>query len=204
MAPLSDPERVIQAAKAAAIASRQLGLSEATAESWAKHDFEQHIKRIEAALEDERAENYALRTAVIRFARKTRIVFAAFIVLVVAVVLAGALLSDRTADLAAQNRKLGLANQRAQLRADADARRTAVQARRVIREACRSQNKDRGKLRAIILRGEQTIPKFVAEGTLSPEQAARALRDSRLARFELRNEDCGRRATKIPIPKAGL
>lgn len=56
--------------------------------------------------------------------------------------------------------------------------------------ACRGTNELRATLVLVLGAGERTIPQYVREGTLTPEQAARALAQSRSARVKLAPRDC--------------
>lgn len=204
---MTEHERVIAAAKAGIARAHELALPPEAPELGLRHEVEKHVARLERLLEAEAGESRALRAAVARLLATVKVLVPATIVFVMLFAAASLVAFDRistqaqtTERVAKENRRLGLENARTQRAAAVAVKRTAVQARVVIRETCQRQNRDRGKLRAIIERGEASIPKLVAEGTLTQAQADRSLRDSRRARRELHDDRCARRAARIPIP----
>jgi hypothetical protein len=201
MKDMTPPEKAIKATKAGVEAAGELALPTVEPDRGMRHEFDQQIKRLEGIITseaeariEEAKETARLRRAVVKWSRRTYLVVCGFIGLVILLSIAGAVAYDRIDGIAKENRRLALANIETQALA-------ARRARGVIREACKSQNRDRGKLRIILKRGERTIPALVREGTFTQAQADRALESSRLARRDLSNEDCSSRAARIPIPQ---
>lgn len=63
-------------------------------------------------------------------------------------------------------------------------------AQRSRQESCRAGNDLRRIVSGILSRSENTLPKFIDEGTLTREQVERALEESRRSRRELAPRDC--------------
>ena len=204
---MTDPERVVAAAKAGIVRAHELALPPGDPDVGLRHEFEGHIARLEATLagetqarHKEASESRELRAAVARLVRSVKVIVPALIVFVVVFAVASILAFDRLDRIASENRQLSLENAATQRAAERAVKRTTVQARVVIRETCERQNRDRRRLRIIIARGEANIPRLVAEGTITQQQADRALRDSRQARRDLHDDRCATRAARIPIP----
>lgn len=211
---MTEHERVVKAAKAGIAKAQELGLPPDAPELGLRHEVYTHVERLEKTIADEakarlaEAEaNRELRRAVAKLLRTVGVLVPVTIAFVAVFAVAGFMAFDRISAQADQtsavgktNRRLILENERTQRAAAVAVKKTAVQARVVIRETCERQNRDRGKLRAIIARGEASIPKLVAEGTITQAQADRSLRDSRRARRELHDDRCSKRAARIPIP----
>ncbi len=211
---MTEHERVIAAAKAGIARANELALPPEAPELGLRHEIDSHVARLERTIAGEKdarlaeaKESRALRAAVAGLLRTVKVLVPATLVFVMVFAAASLVAFDRistqaqtTERVAKENRRLGLENARTQRAAAVAVKKTAEQARVVIRETCQRQNRDRGKLRAIIERGEASIPKLVAEGTLTQAQADRSLRDSRRARRELHDDRCAKRAARIPIP----
>ncbi len=197
---MTEHERVVAAAKAGIAQAHELGLPPADPKRGVVHEFEQQLVRLEKVIADDATSNANLRRSVAQLLRAVKVIVPALIVFVVVFAALSIVAFGRLDRIATENRRLALDNASTQRAAAIAVKKTAVQARVVIRETCERQNRDRGKLRAIIERGEASIPKLVAEGTLTQAQADRSLRDSRRARRELHNDRCSKRAARIPIP----
>ncbi len=210
---MTEHERAVKAAKAGLAKAQELGLPPEAPELGLRHEFEGHIARLERTIADEADarvkaadEDLKLRGAVRRLVRAVKVIVPALFVFVLVATAVGLVAFDRISaqadSLAAvgnENRRLILANERTQRAAAIAVKETAIQARRVIRDTCRIQNRDRGKIRTIFVRGEATIAQYVAEGTITQAQADRALRESRRARRELHDDKCAKRAARIPV-----